>query len=406
MDEKIVYINNYKKLSLSMPIKIQEIRSNPQLNQKLPLLDILKKYYNDAPGIVGIGRNAFASFTEKDKLGINPQSVYDTPLGIYAYPLNYVLDTIKQRSGTFSLPYGGNHPYINLFGVKGNVIDISKMNKTDVEKYQNIIVQKYRNISKEIMDQVIEDAYDYSRIPSKGGGFWYVTLRISSMLSSGNYFGIDESRKNAIMWNKLFRDIGIDVVVDNGSSVIHENEPTQAVVFNPRSIINLKRIHNVRDPEKIQHGEYRREEYLEWKISSPEERLKYIIYNSSLYGRFVKSFPLETYYDPFVRVVGNLMYEKYHNIIVDDIKKATVKFFPFRDFLQSFDKYQITSIVKMFPPILSVFFYIKSPVLNLDFLKSLYTKKDPSRKGKDINSIIEQELLKSGIKDYKNFLNI
>ena len=36
--------------------------------------------------------NLAVTFTEIDKVGINPQTKHKTPLGIYLYPLNYVIE--------------------------------------------------------------------------------------------------------------------------------------------------------------------------------------------------------------------------------------------------------------------------------------------------------------------------
>ena len=56
-----------------------EARKFPTLNPKLSAYDQLKQYKDD-PSI-------YISFTEINKIGINPVSKWDTPLGIYCYPL-------------------------------------------------------------------------------------------------------------------------------------------------------------------------------------------------------------------------------------------------------------------------------------------------------------------------------
>ena len=79
---------------------ISEARRNPDQNPKIPVVNQLKKifkdnyeYYYDPRDVVREYHDDlyFVSMTKVDKLGINPTSKYNTPLGIYAYPLSYVL---------------------------------------------------------------------------------------------------------------------------------------------------------------------------------------------------------------------------------------------------------------------------------------------------------------------------
>ena len=87
-----------------------EKRSNSELNPKLSAYEQLKPYANKD--------DYYISFTEIDKLGINPRSGYkDTPLGIYGYPLKEVWKeyNIEQNRGFDDIPYSGESPYIWLF---------------------------------------------------------------------------------------------------------------------------------------------------------------------------------------------------------------------------------------------------------------------------------------------------
>jgi hypothetical protein len=51
--------------------------------------------------------------------------------------------------------------------------------------------------------------------------------------------------RSAVIWNRLIRILRIDVIVDHGSGIIHENEPNQGVVLNPRAIELIKTIKNI-----------------------------------------------------------------------------------------------------------------------------------------------------------------
>ena len=66
---------------------LSEARKNPGQNPKTSINAIIQKAYDETTDMVTpTTKNLFVSFTTVDKLGINPQSHYDTPLGIYSYP--------------------------------------------------------------------------------------------------------------------------------------------------------------------------------------------------------------------------------------------------------------------------------------------------------------------------------
>jgi hypothetical protein len=59
--------------------------------------------------------DVFASFTDLPKLGINPQSEYDTPIGVYAYPIGYTYRKFTDTSGKFGVPFAADSSYIHIF---------------------------------------------------------------------------------------------------------------------------------------------------------------------------------------------------------------------------------------------------------------------------------------------------
>lgn len=56
-----------------------------------PTIKQLNNDQKQASGRVGGTTNMFVSFTELEKLGIAPKSGHGTPIGIYAYPVDYVI---------------------------------------------------------------------------------------------------------------------------------------------------------------------------------------------------------------------------------------------------------------------------------------------------------------------------
>ena len=113
------------------PYKIQELRKNPEQNPHIGAWDYVQKYKNDP--------DVYISFTEIDKIGLNPQSKYNTPLGIYTYPLKeFVRNYIDKEDGwehRYDLPVGhlapfaGNSKYINFIRVKDKSTFINDMYK-------------------------------------------------------------------------------------------------------------------------------------------------------------------------------------------------------------------------------------------------------------------------------------
>lgn len=146
----------------------------------------------------------FITFTLHKKFGINPKSSFDTPLGIYAYPLTYVL------SRKLDVPYAKNCPYIWVFR---STDCFSLQSKFDISIKNNIISQ-LDNMNIDV-DYTLEDA----------------------TTNEGVYRGLKRSVRNSTekVTNVQFRTIlisaGIKGIVDNGSGTIHKAEPTQAVFF-------------------------------------------------------------------------------------------------------------------------------------------------------------------------------
>jgi hypothetical protein len=103
------------------PLKLYELRSHPEQNKSLSAWDLVDKYKDDP--------DVFISFTELNKIGINPQSRYNTPLGIYTYPLKEFVERyiVKQKKPaiwrTFNLgyfaPFGGGNNYVNFIRLNG-----------------------------------------------------------------------------------------------------------------------------------------------------------------------------------------------------------------------------------------------------------------------------------------------
>ena len=249
---------------------IIEARKNPELNPKVSINQYIRRAYDAASQLPNTNlKNLFVSFVAVPKLGINPRSKFNTPLGIYAYPAVYVIiraDDDKEMR--HSLPYAGDQPYAAVFSAGGNIIDIRRMSASDEELYYDKLREFAKRLPKinsdiyipngiakdwlsilELCIKLAPDRAKFKNLP--GGRLWYVTYRFS------NYYGPQYGQNPIVTWNKLFRAIGIDGVVDEGAGIIHEAEPTQAVFFSLAPLRVLGIVDNKYSPETIKTKQQR-----------------------------------------------------------------------------------------------------------------------------------------------------
>lgn len=247
---------------------ITEARRNPHLNPKLPINYHISQHYENADKIRGTQIvNSFVSFTDVDKLGINPGSEYNTPLGIYSYPSEYVIEITGSSSSMKSLPFAGDSAYANVFSVDGNIIDLSNMSDRDFTRYAQKVVDVYIEVARirrgtdewkqavdYLEDNVILNASVEASNPSiVGSKFWWLTRRMADVLREHT---ATKSRwratKHPVSWNKLFRTLGIDGCIDSkGDGIIHTSEPFQAVFFSTKPIKGVERHYNKYSPDDV-----------------------------------------------------------------------------------------------------------------------------------------------------------
>jgi len=164
-------------------ISIKEKRRNPDQNPHIGAWDYLIEYKDDP--------DVYISFTEIDKIGINPLSKYNTPVGVYAYPLKEFIDkyfkgygespidekyTYKHTIGNFA-PFAGKAKYINFIRIKDKSNFIEDMYKdygsNDYDRDIGILKKKYNvgdnkkissNMTKRLMKDGLINLLEYSDI--------------------------------------------------------------------------------------------------------------------------------------------------------------------------------------------------------------------------------------------------
>lgn len=199
---------------LSFNDYLVEARKNPGQNIKVGgVLDQLKIIANDNP-------DAFVRFSGLPKLGANPSSKFDTPLGICAYPIGYVIDR------ELKVPYAGDYRYVMVFNVKesARIWDLS----SEVDFMVDDVIK------------ALTDVTHLGLLPSKFANvreLWiYIRAQVKrSYWTSGlTPFDYLESHPGAvgIRMRVVLTQMGLDGVIDPGHGIIHENEPTQGLFFN------------------------------------------------------------------------------------------------------------------------------------------------------------------------------
>lgn len=218
-----------------------EKRSNPKLNPKgdghKEAIKFLSNISPEELYLYGV------SMTKIPKLGINPSSTYNTPLGVYFYPAGYYLQE-KKYGG--AVPFNDDAPYIQVLKVSGNPLDLSELSISDrdsiLERLADIVLTEYKStgISSSVINAYNEQASDQALVPTPAGELWYIIYKVSSWISRVTRV------KSSIIWNKLLRLLGYDYVIDD-TGVIHDNEKTQGFVLKPSAIKLIKTFTNTDD---------------------------------------------------------------------------------------------------------------------------------------------------------------
>ena len=126
--------------------------------------------------------NTYVHFSDLPKLGINPQSKYKTPIGIYAYPfkLNKLSDFAQERK------------YMIVFKAKNpsKVLDPEIYEHNEHEINLNKLRQKY---GLEAINDLEALSPREANDNSYAGYLWYMTWKLSN--------------GNIILWNKIWREV-------------------------------------------------------------------------------------------------------------------------------------------------------------------------------------------------------
>jgi len=230
-------------------LELIEARKNPTLNVKNEghegALRFLDKFNGDETVLYNIG----ISMTEVPKLGINPQSEYNTPIGIYFYPAEYYKDIKSEED---KLPFVDDAKYIQIFKINKKILDINSVDYGTLdEEFHKLLalvpqLSTEYNIDRNELNKelgfLMAESLNKALVNSYGGYLWYILWKFSGILKKSKKKTNKDS--NPLVWNRLFRLLGYSAVIDNGRGIIHKNEKYQGVVVDPSSITHLTTIRN------------------------------------------------------------------------------------------------------------------------------------------------------------------
>lgn len=242
------------------------------------VLSQLEKYKDDP--------NIYVSFTEINKVGINPKTGYGTPMGIYSYPLK---KTFSKYFESQKIPWASDKEYLQVFRsknpdkvAKGSTYTKAKLDAdidaldtlfhTKIDRSFNFIDEDFRQTSIQI--------------------FWSVTKKLV--------------RNNTVKWGRLLARFYQGIVDDLGDGFIHPNEPIQAVFFNSSFIEVVDTIRN-------QKGEFGMPD---WDSSLKQQRINIV----DLWNKYGKSFKEFIQPKMMSEFEGNTFYDYFKEIgLLDDV---------------------------------------------------------------------------------------
>lgn len=235
------------------------------------IADVLQSYKDDPM--------VFVSFSSLPKLGINPRTDYNTPAGIYTYPIKDIWHQIEDDT----IPYASERPYAVVVRPRTaqGILDVDSY--TEAEYQQHLFRLKTQILPYWLhptqttqpvdIDDLIQSAEQTTRLNTPAGRLWNVT-RLAATEITKSY---KRSVRATVAWNMLLRELGITGVVDRGKGLIHPNEPTQAMWTSAGSLETLAIVRNVRKKKRL----------------SPQEIMRWVEYDGTrIFGLHHKSMAL------------------------------------------------------------------------------------------------------------------
>lgn len=213
---------------------------NPRIGKDINPVKYLLTYKNGG---------YYMSYTAIDKLGINPRSGYNTPIGIYSYPIiDSVTYSIELSDNMSRVPYMGKAPYVWVFRPKSpdRGLIISDYTSSDFDRDSAKLVDYVGGINPKIAaayDAIVEESIANSRQHSDVGYIWNLTRILSRVMtgaeSLSQYLGTVLGIGDVVKYDDSLAII-TDVYLDEGEYDIEfANYTVKTVKFDDVETIPL-----------------------------------------------------------------------------------------------------------------------------------------------------------------------
>lgn len=230
-------MNNINNVSNYLRIKYAIDNFAPQSVQEgdsKDLLNAIKLYYNKP--------NVFIHYAKLPTLGINESYSYNTPAGLYGYLFN---DSLIKNPASFAK----DRQYIHIFRVSsGKEFNTSTYDNEDfLYDYEALLHLFKGKDNKKLIDKAFNASFQQTP-ESK-------IFNITRLLAKGNAFE----------WSNILANIlGYAYIIDYGNSIVHKNEPAQAVVLYTKETSNKFELLYTFDAHSNAGNEF--EKFLEYRI--------------------------------------------------------------------------------------------------------------------------------------------
>lgn len=235
--------------------QLLEARSNPNKNIKISPQEELNQFYQENSSNI---RNFFISYRSINKVGVNPINLHRTPIGIYAYPMEFMRERLTRD--IYDVEWGAQRKYAIIMEYIGSENRILR----NIESYSN---SRWEEDSLKILGLAQKDSTnqkysiilpDLESIKQKAKKTAFVNLPFfwiwNLMRLLTNQYSFNNISKSGIyrtvQWNKYIRHIGYDAIVDPGLGLLHPNEPISSlflignIVRHVKTIILSSKDHN------------------------------------------------------------------------------------------------------------------------------------------------------------------
>ena len=248
----------------------EERKGGESLNPHINTYQALEPFKDDP--------DVFITFTKILKVGINPGSEYNTPNGVYTYPLKEAWKMyVDKDAGMLYVPFAGKSPFVTAIRRKGKFVDDigvtynSKDFDTDLKKLYSVVMGKLNKLpiktskyqfkttigetselvnKKRVIHEILKVIFEGARMMSAnktiGGQMWNITRTVATLLTRSKFINVELS-------DTPYQKDNIEII-DTGDLVLARYSNEQGFDLNGKFNINDKRIHFT--PQTSRIGEY------------------------------------------------------------------------------------------------------------------------------------------------------